>query len=770
MHKYIKPLIFVCLLSILTCLAIPAMAETSSRKKVTVMIYMCGADLESKNFQGTKTLAEINSTGFDRNEINVVALLGGATAWSRGYDTSKLTIVELGSRRPVEVGQMDLANMGEPDTLTAFLSYCRENYPAEKYDLIFWDHGGGPNQGVCFDWLFSMDSLSINELVSALSASPFADKGLDLICFNTCLTGSVEYAVNLAPFANYMVATADSMYGLDYEWLKTLSTDESSLVTASHVVDGTYSLNEEVLKRNNGQEINSVAAIDLSRVGTVVSAMDDFFPCVSPSINGAAFLQVSQQRRDSLTFGVTESGGSQNRDLADLGDLVLHLRDHAPDKADSLISSVREAVVYKKSVTEQSSGLTIYHPYSNKQSLKAFMSVHNDIPLSRAYSEYIQQFASILTDTPLTEWSDLHTESSAKKDNRTLFTLSLNESQAKNLAYSRLYVLHRQPDGSHRLVYDTPFTSFDGSRLTGEYNGTALYAVNSSDEPLSPPLPYELTADGIYLVHATLTKQGEEAESSSFTTEALIQCTLDTESRHLIPGNVLLLDEASGGYTGIYGMTLDDFSRISISAPSRAETYDDYNVLLSFSDWRVTLNETWEREISGDWTLSLLNDTIDTADLFASFQITDAQYNLYSSDLAAVKAQANVAGEVRVAYDDSNLLLINHFNAAPIAGNLVFTVEVSNLTEGEIIVQLDSLSLNGLETDGFAEAFGSGPNWGLLPGEIQYLQLSLPIDALPIADTLTDITFSLRGLDASNDEVIGVIPVTVSLLLDLSEQ
>ena len=107
MHKFIKLLMFVCLLSILACLAIPVMAETSSKKKATVMIYMCGADLESKNFQGTKTLASINSTGFDRNEINVVALLGGATAWSRGYDTSKLTIVELGSRRPVEAGHMD---------------------------------------------------------------------------------------------------------------------------------------------------------------------------------------------------------------------------------------------------------------------------------------------------------------------------------------------------------------------------------------------------------------------------------------------------------------------------------------------------------------------------------------------------------------------------------------------------------------------------------------------------------------------------------------
>ena len=743
-----------------------AHAEEDTTKKVTVMIYMCGADLELKSFAGTKTLASINSSGVNKDEINIVALLGGTSSWSRGYDSSKLAILELGSRRPIEIGSMELHSMGDVDTLTNFLDYCHENYPAEKYDLIMWDHGGGPNQGVCFDMLFDNDSLSINELVSALANSSFADKGLDIIAFHTCLTSSIEYAANLASFANYMVATEDSMYGLAYDWLKTLDTDGSSLVTASHIVDGTYELNEEVCKAQSAQEIVSVSAVDLSKVHAVVLAMDDFFKHVIPNTDSSEFIQVSQQRRDSRTFGITESGGSQNRDLADLGDLVFHLRGYAPEEADHLITALQDSVAYKRSAYEDCSGLTVYHPYSNKSALKKYLAVHNDIPLSSEYSAYIQWFSSVLTGTPLAEWSDLHTESAVKKDNRTLFSLALKDEQANNLSYSRLHVLHKQEDGSFRLVFHNPSTSFDGKGLTGEFNGTALYAVENS-KVYSAPLSYEVNTNGFYLIPAILTRQGQ-AGGTDFSVNALICCTLDKETKQLDPGEVLLKDEVVGGYTGIYGLTLEDFSEISVPIISRAETRDDKGVLLPFQEWEEVEQSAWTSSINGDWHFSLLNDTMDTEELYASFQITDAQYNMYSSELAVVKAQANIAGEVRVTYDDMNLARINSFNAAPIGENLVLSVDVTNLSETEAIIVLDHLSLNGENVEAYAEAYGSGDNWGLIQNENQYLQVALPMDELPVTEQLTNITFDLILVDASSDEQIGTVPVAVSLLLSLS--
>ncbi len=37
--------------------------------------------------------------------------------------------------------------MSDPEVLKAFINYGVNNYPAQAYDLILWDHGGGPVEG-----------------------------------------------------------------------------------------------------------------------------------------------------------------------------------------------------------------------------------------------------------------------------------------------------------------------------------------------------------------------------------------------------------------------------------------------------------------------------------------------------------------------------------------------------------------------------------------------------------------------------------------------
>ncbi len=761
--------VFAALLALTMLLsAVPVIGETAPvEKDVTVMIYMCGADLELKYFQGTFTMAEINSIGFNKDRVNVIVLLGGTSSWSRGYDTSKLNVVQLGGRRPVVVDELPLGNMGQAETLTGFLDYCHQNYPAKKYDLIMWDHGGGPNYGVIFDWLFDEDSLSIAELRNAFSQSAFADKGLDIIAFNTCLTGGIEYAANLAPYANYMVATEDSMYGFSYGWLKTLDTD-STEDTLKQMVDGTYALNKEAIELKNALEINAVAAVDLSKVQAVVAGMDDFFGSVTPNTNTNGFVRVSQQRRDTKTFGSTESNGASNRDLADLGDLVTHLRDYAPEKADALLAALNGAVVYKQAVTDDCSGLTVYHPYSNKQTLKKNIAAHNDIPLSAAYSAFIQQFAAMLTDTPLADWTNLHTDPVVDKDSRTLFTLKLNDSQAENLAYARMYVLHQQADGVYRQVFDNPTSSLKDNGLTGEFNGIALYAVNG-DELLSPALTYEINErSGIYMIHALLTSKGQEG-TNDVTADGLICCALDQETNQLVPGTVLILDEASGGYNSIYNQMFTDFDEISIPLISRKPTRNDAGILLPFNEWEAAEETAWTAPIDGSWSFAFKNDTIDTAELYAAFQVTDAQYNLYSSEPAVVKAKAPIGGEVRAEYDDLSLALINSFTVAPVGQNLILSAEVTNLTETEAFITMTDLTLNGSQNAAEATAYGNGENWGLLKDETQFLQLSLPLADLAGMSPITEITFNLRLVNAADEtQEIGVVPVKVYLLLELN--
>ncbi len=37
--------------------------------------------------------------------------------------------------------------MTDPGTLAGYIRWCAENYPASRYELILWDHGGGSVSG-----------------------------------------------------------------------------------------------------------------------------------------------------------------------------------------------------------------------------------------------------------------------------------------------------------------------------------------------------------------------------------------------------------------------------------------------------------------------------------------------------------------------------------------------------------------------------------------------------------------------------------------------
>ena len=50
----------------------------------TVMLYMCGSNLETLNASATMDLLEIQSSGFDPDEVHIIALLGGSRSWASG--------------------------------------------------------------------------------------------------------------------------------------------------------------------------------------------------------------------------------------------------------------------------------------------------------------------------------------------------------------------------------------------------------------------------------------------------------------------------------------------------------------------------------------------------------------------------------------------------------------------------------------------------------------------------------------------------------------
>ena len=744
-----------------------ALAEDGP-KKATVMVYLCGSSLEF-NSQGTQTISDILASRFNAEEVNVVVMLGGAVSWATGYDPGVLTVLHIGGRRPRVVEKMPLASMGAPETLTSFLDYCYANYPAEKYDLVLWDHGGGPLSGVCQDMLFpdplhdyGHDMLDMFELSDALAASPFADKGLDLIVFHACLMGSAEVAAVVAPYAHYMVGSEDSMYGLTYDWLAGLENDATPLETATRLVDSSFAFNGSVIERQHAQEINAMSVVDLAAVDGLIDSLDSFFANISGSLDDASFTAMSNQRRDTTAFGLGDSGNDSDFDLVDLGDMVNHYRDLDPEGAEAVDAALEAAVAYKRVSLDSCYGLTVYHPYHNTKAMPERIGIYNSLGFSENYTSYLQGFSAIMTGTPLADWTELVTSTNVSKDLHTLFKLELSADQAEHYGDSELYVLLQNEDGSYSFTFANAETLLDEQgQLTGDFNGTALYAVNGEGEALSHELEYRLSGSGRYLLPATLIKRGEGGEET--TQEALIVCIADETGKQLIPGAVEVWEDSLGGYTSAYGLSFADYDEVILTSTARTETRDENGAVLPFEAWDAAATTEWRSPIDDSWSFALVNDTLDKTQLYATFQVTDSQNHTYGSEPLVVKTGAPAPDAVRVEYEDADLVLIQNLVLSPVDAGLTLSASLTNLSEQEAIISLENMVLNDAAVDASCEVVGSGENWGLLPDEMQVLYLKL--DDLAGQETLTTIRFDLVVLDAATEETLGTVPVEIVLNL-----
>ncbi len=243
---------------------------TPKKDAYTILIYMCGSNLESDyankttyeymgyTYQidgigmGTADINEILSVKNQPNDVHIVIETGGASAWTNksfgkygdyDIDASKL------QRHHVENGKIVLdetlayQSMGKSSTLQSFIEYGLTNYEAEKTALILWNHGGGL-QGVCFDEKRNDDSLTANEVTSAvagaLEACNMAGKKLEWIGYDACLMAVQDIAEKNSPYFNYMIASqeSESGYGWDYDnWIDDLYAKKDTETILKEICD-----------------------------------------------------------------------------------------------------------------------------------------------------------------------------------------------------------------------------------------------------------------------------------------------------------------------------------------------------------------------------------------------------------------------------------------------------------------------------------------------------------------------------------------------------
>ena len=143
--------------------------EAAEGKDLTLLIYMCGSNLESSpQSSASRDIREIIASDYDTEKINVLLMAGGSKKWHLPNISEQKTGIY--SVRPDGITRLwesgTRMNMGEAGTLSTLLSYGGRYFPAKQYAAIIWDHGAGSIGGVCQDENFG-DSLSLSEMKAA---------------------------------------------------------------------------------------------------------------------------------------------------------------------------------------------------------------------------------------------------------------------------------------------------------------------------------------------------------------------------------------------------------------------------------------------------------------------------------------------------------------------------------------------------------------------------------------------------------------------------
>lgn len=328
----------------------------------TVLEYLCGTDLETNYGLATANLDELRRVSCADGEVQYVVQTGGTSEWHCSVDNSKIQRWAVGDEELVLADEQELASMGDPDTLSDFLCWGIENYPAQHYMLIVWDHGGGSLSGVAFDELFNQDSLTLPEISDALRDSGVY---LDVVGFDACLMATLETAEALAPFAGYMVASEETIpgSGWDYEAFTgyLLQHPDCSPQSLAVKICDTY------MKKCTRLECDAMATlsvIDLDKLYTLSVCFDNMaqeMESLTADISLLVTLSQSCKRAENYG-GNTSSDGFSN--LVDLGDLVMEAKGILPMTASDTLDALFDTVIYNVSGPNRAyaNGLSVFYP------------------------------------------------------------------------------------------------------------------------------------------------------------------------------------------------------------------------------------------------------------------------------------------------------------------------------------------------------------------------------------------------------------------------
>ena len=359
---------------------------TPNQAKWTVMVYL-DADNNLESF-GIQDINEMEMVG-SSNEVNIVVQADRIPfdvldSIGQGLYDDDSNNDWTGTRRYFITQDMDPdiihssikgnlgeKNMGDPETLKNFAQWAMQNYPAERYMLVIWNHVGGFRsidlaRDIAWDLTSMNDRITMSELEEALNfIKGQAGQNIDIVGMDACLMSMVEVAYQIKDSAQIFVSSEASVppEGWQYDCvLQELVSNpgQSSQSFASAIVSCYY---DQYFASGNSV---TQSAIDLTTMDALASQISSLAQAI---INDTSTARAAYRDAGNASQFYTGSG----IDYVDLKDFVTKLPVYtANSTVTALASQINQSLELGNSIiswtycgdnVDQSRGISIYFPY-----------------------------------------------------------------------------------------------------------------------------------------------------------------------------------------------------------------------------------------------------------------------------------------------------------------------------------------------------------------------------------------------------------------------
>lgn len=348
--------------------------DHSADRKIVVMEYVIGSDLEDNRGMASLNISQMKEATSKGDGVDFVIQAGGSERWfTEGIEDSTVGryLISGGNIETVEMLD-DMTCMSEPETLTDFIVWTKKNYPADRYMLVLWDHGGGFASGYGVDVLNERADNEMTMLASEIIRA-IKDAGVkfDLIGFDACLMQNIEYANALEPYADYYLASEETEPGTG--WFYTAGfgklAEDPALGTEEFgkSMISSYDQSQRAMGDGKPDPKCTLSLVDLTLVKPAYKQLKGLYKKTTEEIadNHAVYANMSAARSGSYQFADEEQVDMvsylTNLKKADYKQQVM-----SDDKLDRIARTAKVCVVYRNSDSADGiNGLAIDFPYKD---------------------------------------------------------------------------------------------------------------------------------------------------------------------------------------------------------------------------------------------------------------------------------------------------------------------------------------------------------------------------------------------------------------------